>query len=195
MECQHYNKFLFAMDFDCIGDVALHCDLKKLCIAVDEALQFDIIPLFCYDFVKEILENFDSEEKKWKSLIGCGNYEWNGRSFWNMGFKRVWVYYAYARYLLINQMNDTANGTVRKNNEFSLPTPLKEVTDFSNKYRLMGREAYESVKAYLCRMKADFEKFDDCGCPKECGCEGACSCGGRTKKLTGMRFKTISGGL
>ncbi|WP_159430246.1 DUF6712 family protein [Cruoricaptor ignavus] len=185
---------MFPRDFDCIGDVAVHCDLKKLCIAVDEALQFDIIPLFCYDFVKEILENFDSEEEKWKRLLGCGSYEWNGRSYLNMGFKRVWVYYSYARYLLINQMNDTANGTVRKNNEFSLPTPLKEVTDFSNKYRSMGREAYESVKEYLCRVREDYEKFDDCGCPKVCGCKGACSCG-KTKKLTGVRFKTISGGF
>lgn len=196
MNCNNLQLYLLPEDFECIGNVAKHCDLQKLCIATEEARIFDLIPLFCFDFVADILENWNVTPKtegyeKYRDLICGGNYTHDGKTYLNMGLKSVWVYYSYARYLLINQFNDTANGTVTKQNEFSIPTPLKEITDFSNKYRAMGREAFESVQAYLCRNKEDFPKFNDCNCRLDCGCSGACGCG-KTKKMTGFKFKTIS---
>lgn len=194
MDCNNLEKYIFPSDFDCIGNVAKHCDLTKLCIATEEAKQFDIIPLFCFDFVNDVLEKWNLKEEdekfdKYQKLICGGSYQHDGRTFLNMGLKQVWIYYSYARYLLINQFNDTANGMVTKQNEWSLPTPLKEVTDFSNKYRAMGKEAFESVQRYLCAKQIEFPKFDSCNC-LSCGCAGTCSCG-KTKKLTGFKFSTV----
>lgn len=196
MDCQNLEKYIKQADFSCVGLLAQHCDLKKLCIATEEAKTFDIIPLFCFEFVQDILENWnlDSDNanfQKYKDLICGGAYtDCNGKLQQNMGFKKVWVYYAYAHYNLINPFNDTANGMVGKTNPFSNPIPLKQLTDFSNKYRKMGKEAYESVIGYLCNNKELFPKFDDCNCKLSCGCSGSCSCG-KTKKLTGFKYSTV----
>lgn len=197
MNCENLTNYISQSDFDCVGLVAKHCDLSKLCIATEEAKTFDIIPLFCFDFVNDVLENWNLESEsenftKYQQLICGGNYtDANGKLHQNLGFRKVWIYYSYARYLLINQFNDTANGTVQKQNEWSIPTPLKEVNDISNKYRNMGKSAYESVMGYLCANKSDFQKFDACNCKLSCGCSGSCNCG-KTKKLTGFKFSTVT---
>lgn len=196
MNCPDIINYIGPAEFECVGLVARHCDLDKLCIAVEEAKIFDIVPLFCYDFVQNVLLNWDLSPEhpdyaKYRLLVCGGEYVGSdGKVHHILGLKRVWVYYAYARYKLINQFNDTPNGDVSKTNEWSMPTPLREINDMSNKYRSMGKEAYESVLAYLCSHKADFPKFDDCNCLLSCGCSGSCSCG-KTKKLTGFKFKTV----
>ena len=210
MNCENLTNYISQSDFDCVGLVASHCDLKKLCIATEESKIFDLIPLFCFDFVNDVLENWNISEtlpepteenpentipnpdfEKYQKLICGGNYtDSDGKIHQNLGFKKVWIYYAYARYVLINQINDTANGTVRKQNDWSVPTPLKEVNDISNKYRNMGKFAFESVQEFLCENKDLFPKFDDCNCKKQCGCVGACTCG-KTKKITGIKFSTV----
>lgn len=196
MNCDNLTKYLTVADFECVGIVAKHCDLSKLCLATEEAKQFDLIPLFCYAIVHEILENWnlqdtDADFQKYKNLICGGTFEdCNGKLLLNPGFKKVWVYYAYARYILINGFNDTANGMVQKQSDWSVPTPLKELNDFSNKYRSMGKQAFEVVIGYLCQNKENFPNFDDCNCKLDCGCIGSCSCG-KTKKLTGFKFKTV----
>ena len=184
-------NYLVSTDFENIGLVATHCDLKKLNIAIEESKNFDLVPLFCFELVQDILNNWETENSKYSELInGCNYEDYSGILQQNMGFKELWKYYAYARYMLINQFNDTANGAVRKQNEWSIPTPLKEVNDISNKYRNMGQIAFESVRDYLCEKKEDFPKFDDCNCKKRCGCVGKCSCG-KTNKITGFKFSTV----
>lgn len=213
------RKYITATDFKCVALVAKHCNLEKLDIAIEEAKQFDIISLFCFDFVNDVLENWskalqkidnpdydrtqpesvsnmllidnlDFDQKYFDLIFGCTYQDKNSKTQQNLGFLRVWVYYSYARYKLLNNYNDTANGTVGKNNEFSLPTPLGEITALSNKYRSMGKEAYNSLHTYLCLHKEQFTKFDDCNCKTSCGCSGNCSCG-KTKKLTGFKFSSV----
>jgi hypothetical protein len=195
MNCENLTNYILQSDFDCVGLVASHCDLQKLCIATEESKIFDIIPLFCFEFVQDVLDNWNLEStapnfEKYRNLICGGSYTANGKLQQNLGFKKVWIYYTYARYMLINQINDTANGAVRKQNDWSVPTPLKEVNDISNKYRNMGKAAYESLMNYLCENKELFPKFDSCNCKLSCGCSGACKCG-KTKKLTGIKYSTV----
>ena len=80
MDCDNLTKYLTVADFECVGIVAKHCDLSKLCLAAEEAKQFDLIPLFCYALVDEILENWnlqdaDADFQKYKNLICGGTFE------------------------------------------------------------------------------------------------------------------------
>ncbi len=190
--CENLDKYIKKEDFDCIGQVARHCDLDKLCIATEEAKIFDVIELFCFDFVDDVLNNWNSEEDEYKLLICGGKYtDKQGHNHYLLGFKKLWVYYSYSRYLLINQLNDTANGNVEKRNDFSLPTPLKEITDFSNKYRKMGLEVYKNLLEYLKENSEKYPHFGNCKNCGECGSEENHT-GGKTKKMTGFSFTTIT---
>lgn len=182
------NQYIKQLDFNGIGNVAQHCDLSKLQVAINQALEFDIIPLFCFEFMDDVLKNWNNSELKYQLLIYGGTYtDRAGRLRNNIGLKRVWLYYSYAQYLLLNQFNDTANGPVRKDSEWSIPVPLKEVNDFSNKYRNMGLAAFESVMELIQANKADYPQLTFCG---SCGKFASCNCG-KTKKMTGFKFSTV----
>lgn len=191
------NKF----DFNCVGDVAKHCDLPKLCIAEDEAINFDLNGLFC-DFWNDILrmwkevDDFDADPQNQKpndydinkKLIYGGSFEGcNGRLSNHLGVKRILIYYTYARYVLINGFNDTANGQVTKDNEFTIPKTIKELEFFADKYRTMAYESYKQTLNFICHNKTIYPDFNHGDCAKcGCGCE---SCKGKTR-AKGYGFKS-----
>lgn len=213
--CENEQNMVDKTDFNCIGQVAAHCDNEKLCIAIGEAQEFDLSELFCgfWDTIVEIweeLEAYDAaviaceedpecttpptppenlEEKR--SLICGGEFTGcNDRTRRHMGVKRILVYYAYSRYIVINGFSDTASGMVRKTNEFSIPTPLKEMQSFADKYRTMGYESCKKTLSFLCINKEIFTTFDSNVC-EPCGCGGKCDNSTKAKGY-GIRSSTIT---
>jgi hypothetical protein len=172
-------------DFSFIGQIAKHCDLPKLNIAIEEAKIFDLMPLLCTNLYLDI-------DTKWLQptyslLVNGGQYVGcNEKKDFHLGIKKVLIYYAYSRYILINGFNDTANGMVQKTNEFSIPTPLKELQAYSDKYRNMGFDTWKGVKKYLCKNKDTFTEFDNSDCQCDCGCDS------KTKKQYSMKARIVS---
>ena len=161
---------LLKSDFEGIADVANHCDTRKLDQAIREAQTFDLEELFC-EFWNVIDTNWD--DPKYQKLIDGGIYEGckGNRTF--AGVKKILAYYAYSRYIIINNFNDTPSGNVSKSNDFSIPKTIKEIEFMADKYRSMGYKEYQKAAAYLCKNKDSFEDFNDYEC-KPCGCNGIC---------------------
>ena len=177
-------------DFECVGQLAKHCDNAKLCVSVDEAANFDMAPLLC-DLFPEVAENWESMEEPWSTLIGGGTFEdCKGKQKTQLGLKRVFIYYAYARYLVLNSYNDTPNGSVTKTNDFSIPKPLKEVEQFADKYRTMGYRTWKAVERYMCLNRDLFDGMDAIEC-RGCGCNDTCN-GGTQAKGYGIKGSNIS---
>ena len=179
-------ELLLQSDFNCIGDVAKHCDLEKLCIAENEAIQFDLAQLFCdnwdeiYNTFVEVNEGSDDVDKinliNGGTYLGCGEKERK-----HDGIRGILTRYAYARYVTINGYSDTASGLKTKTNEFSMPVPLKELEQFADKYRNMGLILFKKTKNYMdC-------KDGNCGC----GCSVG-KCDGTKAKGYGFKSKNIT---
>lgn len=176
-------------DFAVIGQVAKHCNLDKLQIAINEAILFDLKPLLCDLFI-DVDTNWDSEEELWTNIIlpldftGC-----NGKTKQHQGLKNVLIRYAYARYIIINGLDDTPNGGVIKTNEWSIPKAFSDLKQISDRYRTMGYELFKEVEAYICLNIDDYENaYFDCA---PCGCNG--KCGSKTKaKGYGIKGSNIS---
>lgn len=196
---QQNNLFnIIQSDFSCIGNVATHCDLPKLCIAINEAIQFDLSELFCsfwFDvesIYKEVNEYLICKEKpecdipepenyelKY-SLIYGGNYKGcNEKKRSHLGLKSIAIYYAYSRYLQINGFNDTPNGNVQKTNDFSIPKDYREVKAYQDKYRSMGYDLYKKTLDFLCTNREVFQ-FESKEC-KYCGCGPSCDSSTKAK--------------
>lgn len=189
--------------YNCIGILAKHCDLSKLCVAENEASNFDLAELFCdfwidietianevqaYILNPELPEPTNYEEKTF--LLNGGVYldcSEKQRPF--EGVYKIMAYYSYARYIVLNGFNDTATGIVTKTNDFSIPKTLKELEAFSDKYRTMGLISFERTIRYICQNS---EIFDYSNCPKlECGC-GSENCGKTKAKGHGFRSRNIN---
>ena len=81
---------------------------------------------------------------------------------------------------MINGYNDTPTGFKQKTNDFSLPTPIKELQFFEQKYRDMGFTAFKKV--------LDFINKDNATCAS-CECE---KCDGNVTTKTGFKSKIIN---
>ena len=196
---------LLPSQYNCIGILAKHCDLSKLCVAENEASNFDLAELFC-DFWVEIeqinaeiiaYDNADPQppeppenytEKK--ALLDGGNYtDCGGKLRPFEGIYKIMAYYSYARYVMLNGFNDTATGLVQKTNEFSIPIDQKALNNFSDKYRNMGLISFERTQRYICQNTTI---FDYTHCPKDkCGC-GSDKCGGTKAKGYGFRSSNVN---
>lgn len=176
-------------DFYPIGTMAKHCDIEKLQIAINEAILFDLKPLLC-DLFFDVDENWEDTSGIWFDLVspkvftGC-----NDRQKSHQGLKNVLVRYSYARYVLINNFDDTPNGGVTKNNDWSIPKPFSDLKQVSDRYRSMAYDQWKEVEMYLCLNSTVYPDAQvDC---QPCGCNG--KCGGRTKtKGYGIKGRNIS---
>lgn len=185
------SKYINQLSFKGIANVAVHCDLNKLDIAINEAEIFDLQNYFC-DSWAEIITVWDevkddSEDALKINLIKGGSYlNCSDKTMHHVGIEKVWCYFAYSRYLMLNHYNDTPSGSVEKKNDFSIPISIKEVQPFSNKYRDMGLASMERVKDFICRNNDTFNFDLECG---DCKCV---KCTGEAQALGwGFKSKTI----
>jgi len=196
---------LLPQQYNCIGILAKHCDLSKLCVAENEASNFDLAELFCDFWVEieqinaEIIAYDNAEDPKppvpenyteKKALLDGGNYtDCGGKLRPFEGIYKIMAYYSYSRYVMLNGFNDTATGLVQKTNEFSIPIDQKALNNFADKYRNMGLISFERTQRYICQNTTI---FDYTHCPKDkCGC-GSDKCGGTKAKGYGFRSSNVN---
>ena len=97
-------------DFEGIGIIATHCDNRKLNIAINRAILFDLKPLLCELFF-DVNDNWDDVNGIWFDLIEPLEFEGcSGKKKSHQGLKNVLSYYSYAKYVFANDGNDTPNG-------------------------------------------------------------------------------------
>lgn len=199
-----YSIFLKPTDFACVGMVTASCNLSKICISIEDAILFDVEPLLCMGFLSTLFEKWQDilnipsgnpipeELQNWNALIYGSEYSnCNDKLQRHLGIKRMWTYFAYAGYVILNPFDDTPNGLKYKMNEFSTPVPIKDLNGLSTTYKNKGLEAFRNIKDFLCLNKDFFTTFDACDCHLSCGCVGNCSCGSTKRVGTGFRFRTV----
>lgn len=196
---------LLPQQYNCTGILAIHCDLSKLCVAENEASNFDLSELFCDFWVEieqiniEIIAYDNAEEPKppipdnyteKKALLDGGNYtDCGGKLRPFEGIYKIMAYYSYSRYVMLNGFNDTPTGLVQKTNEFSIPIDQKALNNFADKYRNMGLISFERTQRYICQ---NTNIFDYTHCPKDkCGC-GSDKCGSTKAKGYGFRSSNVN---
>ena len=198
------DLYIKPVDFQCVGMVTASCNYNKLCIAIENALTFDVEPLLCTGFMMDIMQKWqdilaipvgDPVPENlilWNRLIFGDTYtNCNGKLLRHQGIKKLWVYFAYANYITINPFEDTPNGLKYKIAEFSTPVPIKDLNSLSSTYKNQAFETYKNIKEFLCLNKDYFTTFDACGCHLSCGCIGSCSCGKTKRVSSGFRYKSI----
>lgn len=178
-------KYLTQEDFRRIGIVASHCDLRKLEIAEMEAFEFDLQSMLC-DYFFEVEDNWNNEDDEWDKILNGTDWEGcNGKKRRHKGLRNLLAYIAYSRYVVIGQFDDTAGGISTKTADFTIPKPLNEIKDYSNKYRSMANKVWEDVRAYLCFIGWN---IDGCG---GCKCGGGCK-GNNNTRLFGARPNNVN---
>ena len=53
-----YSDLISVNDFGCVGVVTSSCNMSKLCIAVNDAMSYDLEGLLCYDFMHDVISQW-----------------------------------------------------------------------------------------------------------------------------------------
>lgn len=175
-----FLNFLKPSDFKAIGVVTKHCDYEKLNMAILQALQFDIFHLFGYGFIYDLyatgmIEPVGSPKR---TALKGGNWSTDPTNYlvpsqFCTGIQQVWAMFAYARYKIMNEFNDTMNGTVSKKNDFSAIVALSDIKVLADNYRNMAFASAKTVKTFLCHVTSDpnnnpMPLYDRKDCPTAC---------------------------
>lgn len=194
--------------FESVGQVAKHCNFEKMKIAIDEAWQFDLLPLICpyeNDFITHWFEgmagDFNSDFNQDFSItpIPFSSPLWEdileGSSFTNcsgdiksqVGARKILAYFAYSRYVVINEFDDTPNGAVTKKNDFSIPKDEKTIRNYSDRYQNMAMVLFKDFESFLCLN--GFTRLKGCA---GCGCNGSCGKSYPRTRGWGLNSENIS---
>lgn len=189
------NNLIDRYDFDDIGLIAKHCNNEKLRISIREAQEFDLKRLLC-GFYSDVCSNWKSDNILWQKLILGGAYNnCKNQSISFGGLKLALIYFSYSRYIVLNNFDDTPNGGVTKSDSFSIPKPLKELHQFSNKYSSMAKQVFDETMLFLCTEQDSilFDNYDFCNCSNNCDC--GCGCDTNPNKRNrghGLKSNNIS---
>lgn len=199
MSCELEPLLIDRDDFDCVGQVAEHCDWDQLCVYIREQQNLSLLPklgqclynmITCWKLEEDC--GYTPEQLAIIENIFCGGTytACDGSKKRHFGVKRMLIHYAYGAYIYGHGYQDTPVGVVQKTNQDSLPAPLNELRNIDKKNRNSAEYYWEMTKDYLCTLK-DTEPFASCIC--DCGCSCACKhCQGKTKQNRGVNFKNIS---
>lgn len=195
-------------DFECVGQVAKHCDWEQLCIYIREQQNLSLLPKigqcifdkllkYCQGwFVKgEMGSCHEQEADVLKHLFLGGRYiACDGTSKVHFGLKRVLVHWSYGAYVYRHGYVDTPFGVVQKINQDSIPAPMNELQRLNTEQRNNAEYYWKLTKDFLCAYK-DCEALADCkicDCIQDCKCT-SCKNGGKgTEQRRGPRFQNIT---
>lgn len=156
-------------DFECIGQIAKHCNWDQLCIYIREQTNLWLIPKVGFCLINKIIENPENEilKKIWEG----SDYECLGQKKVHFGLKRVLIHASYGAYIFRHGYIDTAIGVVQKINQDSVPAPINELKSIMNEHYKSADIYFEMTNDYICTIKDEYIIKDciqvDC---KKCGC-------------------------
>lgn len=154
MPTQLETLLLDKSDFECITQVAKHCNWDKLCVYIREQQNLYILPKIGYCLYSIILNNL-TDDLIIKLLIGGEYTDVNGEKAYFFGLKRVLVHASYAAYFFRHGFTDTPFGVVQKLNQDSLPVPINELKSVKNEHYNNAEMYYKMFVDYLETIKEE----------------------------------------
>lgn len=165
-------KHITVNDIKQVGAIAQHYDTGKLNIAMNEAL-IELRSVYgvympyiqrsldseTFDLAKDVI---DSEALNTLLLSGGYHTTSTGKILIIDGIKKAISYIIYSRYVIINNTQDTANGLVRQQNDFSVPTPLKDVKSIAEFYANTGRQMCKDLIEVMKDRPDAFDFIEPC---------------------------------
>lgn len=220
MACELEPLLIEKSDFDCIGQVAKHCDWEQLCIYIREQQNLSLLPkigqclwnmILCYKMYKDCIDEVEEGDPEdcdpcnyaedpvtqniFDNLICGGSFTGcDGTKKIHFGIQRMLVHYAYGAYVYRHGFVDTPFGVVQKMNQDSVPAPMKELRSLMKEHQSNAEYYWQMTKDYLCTLK-DVPPFSDCLDCVHCECDCRCNhCKGKHKTLQnrGPKFSNVS---
>jgi hypothetical protein len=174
------QPFLRLLDFTEYKYLTQNLDQEELETVIEEALEFDILPVIGAAFMLDITTKLEAEpvETIYDELLNGKTYTPTGATgaIHFKGLKQVLKYYVYARLMVQDGVKSTASGFVHKVLENSERVSSTQRTQMISQTRSGAAKFESDLIAFLCNFAAIYPLY----------------CGGiRKNKGTGFRINAI----
>lgn len=162
MACDKEQLLISIEDFECIGQIAKHCNWEQLCMFIREQQNLFLLPKIGYCLLSKLLNTENAADPTIIKILCGGEFtDAVGNKQYFFGLKRVLVHASYAAYIFRHGLVDTPFGVVQKLNQDSLPTPLNELRSIKN-------EHYNNAELYFSQFKDFFYSIREESIISEC---------------------------
>jgi NMD protein affecting ribosome stability and mRNA decay len=122
--------------------------------AIRDAQNTDIVSLLGFEFYSYIINNLDDVDVL--ALLDGDTYEYDSKTYFNVGLKQVVAYYAYAKYILVAGQKDTPFGLVQKNSQNSEHISTARIKEIATSTKQSAYEYWVQVQLFLDRNSANY---------------------------------------
>jgi hypothetical protein len=131
---------------------------KKLEPYILEAQEFDLRPLLGDELYNAIVEDFEASPslQNYGDLFSGSEWDCGSHTYKHNGLIPVLCYFAYARYKLNSNVEDTAFGTVVKRNIESEPVSEKTIARQADQARSGAMAYWQKVEHFLNDNSTDY---------------------------------------
>lgn len=132
---------------------------KKLDPYILQAQLMDLRPILGEEMYWDFMADFEASPKlaKYNAIYEGSVYQdRRGNNIKQEGLIPVMCYFAYSRYVLNKQANDTAYAIVNKTNDYSTPVEYKVIQGMSNNARTLANDYMRGVIRFLNHNYKDY---------------------------------------
>lgn len=131
---------------------------KKLEPYILEAQEFDLKPLLGDELYNALVEDFEASPSltDYSDLFNGSEWTLSGHNYKHAGLIPVLCYFAYARYKLNSNTEDTAFGTITKRNNESEPVSEKTISRQADQARSGAMSYMNQVIKFLNDNSTDY---------------------------------------
>ncbi len=149
-------------DFLGIKQISKHCSFDIISNYIKEREELDLISLIGAPMYFDLIEN--STDSKYQLLLNGDSFsDCLGNQIKHFGLKRVLIFLSYANFVLESGYISTPFGMVQKLGEDSVPVPMSELTNLSNRNKRIAYDYFELTKSFICSKKDDYKLYNgDC---------------------------------
>jgi hypothetical protein len=174
------QPFLRLLDFTEYKYLTQNLDQEELETVIEEALEFDIMPVIGAAFLLDIKTNLEADPVPtiYDELLNGKTYTPTGctGAIQFKGLKTVLKYYVYARLMVQDGIKSTASGFVQKTLENSERVSGAQRSQMINQTRSGAAKFESDLTNFLCNFASSYPLYSQ---------------GPRKNKGTGFRMKAI----
>lgn len=141
------NLLIDISDFTGTRDISKNVQIERLNVFIDEAQRYHLKDLLGEKLYQRVVTSPTNADIV--KLLDPQDYTCNGVDYHSEGIKRILVNLTFSRYVLGHTEVDTPFGFVRKDSDYSTPTPYNILAVKSKEAKNMAMADFNTIIKYL----------------------------------------------
>lgn len=149
-------NLITATEFATFRNISVKRDETKIDEAISLAQQSDLVEILG-DFYFDVVKN--AEQASYSELMNGSEFVYDGDDYEHAGIKKLLADYAYARYVYMKPVNDTAFGFMVKETQDGTPVDRNLLKDITKQAQVDAGIKFKFIEKYILSDPTTFDRY------------------------------------